>query len=77
MKEVIIYSTPICEYCKDTKDYLTKHGVGYTEKDVTKDKEALIHMKNKSKQMSVPVIEIDGEMVIGFQKEELNRLLEL
>jgi glutaredoxin 3 len=77
MKKVIIYSTQTCPFCKMTKDYLDEKGVEYVEKDVTSDDEAQKEMIEKSGAMSVPVIYIEGEIVLGFDKEKLNKLLEI
>lgn len=77
MKNVIIYSTPSCGWCKTAKQYFTEHNVSYTEKDVASDQAARSEMLAKSKQMGVPVIDIDGEIVIGFNQPRLAELLEI
>mgnify|MGYP001559173999 FL=1 len=74
MANVTIYTTPTCVYCKMTKEFFKEYGVLYTEKDVAGDAAAREEMVQKSGQMGVPVIDIDGELVVGFDKE---RLLEL
>lgn len=77
MKNVTIYSTPNCGWCKTTKQYFTEHNVAYTEKDVASDPIARNEMLEKSKQMGVPVIDIEGEIVIGFNQPRLAELLDI
>lgn len=77
MAQVTIYTTPTCVYCKMTKEFFNTHNVAYTERDVTKDAEARDLMIQKSGQMGVPVIDIDGKIVIGFDQERLKELLGL
>ena len=74
-KKVIVYSTPTCPYCKRVKDYLTQKGILYTDYDVAADREKAKEMIQKSKQMGVPVIIIDGEIVVGFNQVRLDSLL--
>ncbi len=77
MKNVTIYSTPSCGWCRATKDYFAQNQIGYTEKDVASDPAARAEMLEKSKQMGVPVIDIDGEITIGFNQPRLAQLLEI
>lgn len=77
MAKIIIYTTPTCVYCKMTKDFFKEHGVVYEEKNVATDMAARGEMVEKSSQMAVPVIDIDGEIVVGFDKEELSKLLNI
>jgi glutaredoxin 3 len=74
-KKVLIYSTPTCPYCKRAKDYLTQKGISYTDYDVAKDRDKAKEMIDKSKQMGVPVIIVDGEVVVGFNQAKLDGLL--
>ena len=74
-KKVVIYSTPTCPYCKRAKDYLSRKGIRYTDIDVAQDKEKAKEMTQKSGQMSVPVIIIDDEIVVGFNQALLDKLL--
>jgi len=74
-KKVVIYSTPTCPYCKRAKDYLTQKGIPYTEYDVAADREKAKEMIQKSKQMGVPVIIVDGEIIVGFNQVKLDSLL--
>ena len=77
MKQVTIYTTPTCGYCKMTKEFFKENNVEYTEYDVAEDEAKRNEMIEKSGQMGVPVIYIDDEMVIGFNKERLSELLGL
>ncbi len=77
MKTVYIYSTPTCHYCKVAKDYLSKHDVAFTEYDVAADLEKRKEMVDKTGQMGVPVLDIDGKIVIGFNQAKIAELLEI
>ncbi len=74
-KRIVIYSTPTCPYCKRVKDYITRKGISYTERNVAADRAAAKEMIKKSGQMGVPVILIDSEVLIGFNQTQLDRLL--
>jgi glutaredoxin-like YruB-family protein len=74
-KKVVIYSTPTCPYCKRAKDYLSQKGIPYTDINVAQDREKTKEMVQKSGQMSVPVIIIDDEIVVGFNQALLDKLL--
>ena len=74
-KKVVTYSTPTCPYCKRAKEYLSQKGISYTDIDVAQDREKAREMAEKSGQMSVPVIIIDGEIVVGFNQGQLDKLL--
>lgn len=75
MQSVTIYSTPTCSYCEKAKAFFKEHNVAYTEKDVSMDMRAREEMINKSGQMAVPVIEIDGALILGFNKPALHSAL--
>jgi len=75
MKNVVIYSTPTCMYCKAAKEFFKEKNIEYTEYDVATDAEKRQEMIEKSGQMSVPVIFVDDEMIIGFDKEKLGKLI--
>lgn len=77
MPETIIYSTPVCGYCQQAKDYFTKHNVPYTEYDVASDTEKRQEMIDISGQMGVPVIRIGDDVVVGFDEQHLAKLLKL
>jgi len=74
-KNVTIYTTPTCHFCGATKEFLTDHGVKYSEVNVAADQAAAQDMIEKSGQMGVPVVEIDGQIVVGFNKPRLTELL--
>lgn len=77
MSKVTIYTTPTCAFCKMTKIFFKEHDIAYEEKDVSADAAARDEMIGKSKQMGVPVIDIDGELTVGFDKERLSDLLRI
>jgi glutaredoxin-like YruB-family protein len=73
--KVTVYSTPTCPYCKMAKTFLDGEGVAYVDLDVSADARARDEMMKRSGQMGVPVIEIDGEMIIGFDKKRIATML--
>jgi len=75
MANVKVYSTPTCPYCRQAKDYLKEKGVDFTDLNVATDIEARNEMVKKSGQMGVPVIEFDGNIVIGFNRAKLDQLI--
>jgi len=74
---VIIYSTPTCVYCNSLKQYLTDKNIAYKEIDVSQNEQELEKMVAISGQMGVPVVDIDGNIVIGFDKVKIDELLKL
>jgi glutaredoxin-like YruB-family protein len=76
-KQVKIYSTPTCPWCRKTKKLLDDHGIPYQDFNVAADKEAREEMIRKSKQMGVPVIEIEGEIMVGYDESWLKQKLGL
>lgn len=70
-----IYTTPTCVYCQMAKEFFKENNVSYQEHDVSSDAKAREEMINKSSQMGVPVIEVNDEIIIGFDKERLSELL--
>lgn len=75
MPKVIIYSTPTCPWCKLAKDFFKKQEVVFEDKNVAADHAAVEEMIKKSGQMGVPVIDIDGTIVIGFDQKKISELL--
>ena len=75
MSNVKIYTTPYCHYCKMAKEYFKANNIQYEEYDVMKDRAKADEMIKKSGQMGVPVIEIDGKIIIGFNREEIKEYL--
>jgi len=76
-KQVTIYSTPWCVYCKMAKKYFNDNKITFVEHDVAQDEQARDEMIKKTGQMGVPVIEVDGQIVIGFDQQKLKKLLEV
>lgn len=76
-KMVKIYSTPTCVYCKTLKGYFKKNGIKFEDIDISKDEKQLQKMIKDSGQMSVPVVDIDGEVIIGFDKQKIDELLKI
>lgn len=74
---VIVFSTPTCVHCNHAKRYLRERGVRFRDVDVSKDPVAARDMVRRSGQQGVPVIEINGRVVVGFNKPEVDRLLGL
>ncbi len=75
-RKVTIYTTPGCSVCRKAKDYLTRKGVAYEEIDVAADRKAADEMVQKSGQMGVPVIIVDGVILAGFNQFKLDVALQ-
>ena len=75
MRTVTIYTTPSCVYCKKAKEFFTQHNVQYSEKNVASDAAAREEMIKKSGQLGVPVIDIEGAIVVGYDRGRLAELL--
>lgn len=75
--KVKIYSTPMCPFCKAAKQFFRDNNVEYEEINVAESDEARNEMIKKSDQMSVPVIDVDGDIIIGFNTEKLKHSLNL
>lgn len=75
--QITIYSTPACVYCRMTKDFLKEKNIPYTDYNVAEDAEKRNEMIQKSGQMGVPVIDINGELIVGFDKARISKLLKL
>jgi glutaredoxin-like YruB-family protein len=72
---VTIYSADWCAYCHAAKKYFDSIGVKYVEKNVDKDKGAAEESVEKSNQMGIPVIDIDGTIIVGFDKAKIDESL--
>lgn len=72
-----VFSTPTCPYCVTLKEFLKEKGFKFEDIDVSKDEKELEEMIKKSGQMGVPVIDIDGNIVVGFDKEKIVELLKI
>ena len=75
--KVTIYTTSTCPWCKKTKTFFKENKVKYTEKDVGEDIDAAKKMIEKSGQQGVPVVDIDGEIIVGFDENKLRTLLKI
>jgi len=75
MKNVTIYSTPSCHFCHMAKEFFKANNIAYTEHDVAGDAERRKEMVEKSGQMGVPVIIIDNNLIVGFNKPKITELL--
>ncbi len=74
---ITIYSTPTCVYCKTLKEYFGSKNIAFQEVDVSENEKELEKMVAISGQMGVPVVDIEGEVVIGFDRERIDQILKL
>ena len=74
-KKVMVYSTPTCPYCANVKQFLKDNGVEFEEIDVSVNQDKVQEMVQKSGQMGVPVLDVSGEIIIGFDKDKITRAL--
>lgn len=72
---VIVYTTPTCPHCKTAKRYLKERQIPFREVDVTRSTEGLAAIKRKTGQTGVPVIDVNGQAIIGFNRPKLDRAL--
>jgi len=77
MANVKVYSTPTCPYCVRVKQFLKDNNISFQDFDVSKDEAMGEEMIQKSGQMGVPVLDIDGKMIVGFDKESIKKALGL
>ena len=77
MSKVRVFSTLFCPYCVTLKEFLKAHDIEFEEIDVAGNKAGLDEMIEKSGQTGVPVVEIDGRIVVGFERDEIIKLLGL
>lgn len=77
MTTVKVYSTPSCPFCVKTKEFLKQHNIEYVDLNVAENEELRNEMIEKSDQMSVPVTDIDGEIIIGFDEKKLRKTLKM
>lgn len=77
IKEIRVFSTPSCPWCLRLKNYLEEKNVDYENIDVSQDQQAVTEMVTKSKQMGVPQIWIDNEIIVGFDKDRIDQLLDI
>ncbi len=72
---VIVFSTPTCTFCRQAKSYLRQQGVRFRDVDVSRDAAAARDMQRRSGQQGVPVIDIGGKIVVGFDRPKVDKLL--
>jgi glutaredoxin 3 len=75
--KVRLFTTPSCPYCYTLREFLKEHDVKFEDIDVSKDAKAREEMIQKSKQMSTPIVEVDGEIVVGFDRGKICQLLNI
>jgi glutaredoxin-like YruB-family protein len=74
-KRVTVYSTPSCSWCTTLKNYLKSQNIQYTDVDVSRNQQAAEDMVRRSGQQGVPQIDIEGRIIVGFDKNKINSLL--
>ena len=75
MKKGMIYTTPSCTWCQKTKEYFKAQNIAFEEIDVSRDRQQAQEMIRKSGQMGVPVIDIEGDIILGFDQPSIDRVL--
>lgn len=73
--KVLVFSTPTCTHCNLAKKYFREKGIKFTDIDVSRDQAAARDMVRRSGQMGVPVIDIGGRIIVGFDRPKINALL--
>lgn len=76
-QKIRIFSTPTCPYCVTLKEFLKEKGFEFEDIDVSQDEKALEEMTKKTEQFGVPVIDIGGQWIVGFDKEKISKLLNI
>ena len=76
-KSVIVYGTPTCPWCIRVKQFLKENKIAFLDQDVSADQALVDQMVKKSGQMGVPVLDIDGQIVVGFDQGKIKQLLNL
>jgi glutaredoxin-like YruB-family protein len=74
---ITLYSTKTCPWCAKTREFFNKNKIKYKDIDVGSDKKALKEMFKKSGQMGVPVIDVNGKIIIGYNESELKKLVKI
>ncbi len=75
--KVIVYSTPTCPYCHLAKDFLKENKIAFEDVDVSKNQDRAQEMIEKSGQMGVPVLDVNGTIIVGFDKDAIKKALKL
>ena len=76
MAKVLIYTSPTCAWCKKTKEFFQQNKVKYEERNIIEEKYAKEAI-DKSGQMGVPVIEVDGKIIVGYDEPALKKALKI
>ncbi len=77
MAKITVYSTPTCPWCTRAKNYLRSKNITFADIDVSVDREKAMEMVKKSGQQGVPVLDIDGNIIVGFDQARIDSLLGL
>jgi len=77
MVSIKIYTTPECPWCKKTKEFLKKNKIKFSEINVSENEKAAKEMFKKSGQMGIPVIDVGGKIIVGFDEAELKTALKI
>lgn len=75
--QITIYTTPDCSFCRSAKGFFKSHNIPFEEKDITTDNRALEEMLRQSGQLGVPVIDVGGTIVVGFDERRLKKLVDI
>ncbi|MBS3080230.1 glutaredoxin family protein [Candidatus Pacearchaeota archaeon] len=75
--KIIIYGTDSCPWCHKAREFMKEHKVKFTDKNVGEDRKVAEEMIKKSGQQGVPVIDVDGEIIVGFDEDRLRSLLKI
>ena len=75
--KIRVFTTPVCPYCFTLKEFLKDNNIEFEEVDVANDEKARQEMIDKSGQMSAPVVEIDGQIIVGFDREKIIETLRI
>ena len=77
MAKVIVYSTTVCSWCVKAKDFLKQNGIEYEERNAQENPDYASEVLQKSGGMAVPVIDVDGTIIVGFNVKKLKEALKL
>ncbi len=77
MTIIKVYSTPYCPYCTTLKNYLKEHNIEFEDINVAEDEKAMEYMIEKTGQKEIPVVEIDEEIILGFDRVKIDKLLKI
>ena len=75
--KVLLYSAPACPFCMIVKNYLVRNNIQFTEIDISKDKKKEMEMQEKSNQTNVPVVDVDSQIIIGYDLKKLKEALKI